>query len=292
MVRRIKKLGAYVIDFYRCHFALKMALPMSTLVLVVAVVFQGYLKTQYYDFLYQEVYRTDQVFLSTQESTVSDRIYTMTRLGSVFATDASFYREVKEALKNGDEAITLHVITQALSDLTAYDKSIALMTVVNEEDEVFQYCRLNMTNGKSKFWSDDNREMLEDICSRVQKKIESKLTGDVTNCYVLTPSMSEKQGRPQYLLHMAFPIIGKQPSFSKSQGVMIVTFEMDMLNGFLSMADDSGPDYTYGFVTDSEQSIIYHEDYTKLGKTAADYLSEIEAESQNTEIVQTGWRLS
>lgn len=230
MVRRIKKLGAYVIDFYRCHFALKMAVPMSMLVLVVAVVFQGYLKTQYYDFLYQEVCRTDQVFLETQESTVSDRIYTMTRLGSVFATDASFYREVGEALKSGDEAITLHVITQALSDLTAYDKSIALMAVVNEDDEVFQYCRLNMTNGKSNFWNDDNREMLEDICSQVQKKIEGKLIGDVTNCYVLTPSMTEKQGRPRYLLHMAFPIIGKQVVMIESEREKLFGFEHTYLS--------------------------------------------------------------
>ncbi|MDY4969922.1 MAG: histidine kinase [Lachnospiraceae bacterium] len=291
MVSGVKKIKERLLDFYQCHFLLKMTLPMGLLVIAAAVLFQGYLKTQYYEFLYQEVYHTDKVFLATQESTVSDRIYTMTRLGSVFATDAAFYREVGEAFQSGDEAVTLHVITQALNDLTAYDKSIALMAVVNEDGRVFQYSRMNMTDSVGDFWNDDNRDMLEEICGQVQKKVESKLIGDVGNCYVLSPDVTEKRGRTRYLLHMAFPIIGKQPNFSKSKGVMIVTFEMEMLDEFLSMIEGTEPDYTYGFVTDDSQEIIYHEDRTRLGMTAEEYLSGLEAESLNTVITQTGWKL-
>lgn len=55
----LKKVRKRIWNFYRQHFAVKMGIPLGVLILVVAVVFQVYLKNQYYSFLHREVYRAD-----------------------------------------------------------------------------------------------------------------------------------------------------------------------------------------------------------------------------------------
>lgn len=243
----LKKVRKRIWNFYRQHFAVKMGIPLGVLILVVAVVFQVYLKNQYYSFLHREVYRADQVFLATQQSTVSDRIYTMVCLGSVFATDDSFYQSVNKVLKNGDDTLTLYTVTTALADLVAYDNSIASMTIVSEDGDIFQYNRESkLTSVHSNFRYGRDGTQLEDICKQLQEKIEGKLARTMEDCYALSPVIEENNGKRQYLLYTAFPIIGQQTNFSKSLGTMVITYKMSMLDKFLSVSDQSNSEYTYG----------------------------------------------
>lgn len=288
----LRKAWKRIRSFYREHFAVKMGIPLGILILVVAIVFQTYLKNQYYSFLHREVYRADEVFLSTQQSAVSDRIYTMVRLGSVFATDDSFYRSVGEVLQNNDDTLTLYVVITALADLAAYDNSISSMSIITDDGGVFQYNRRSWaTSVRSNFQDVENGPQLQEIYGQLQDKVEGKLARTMEDCYVLSPVIEEKNGKNQYLLYMAFPIIGQQTNFSKAQGTMVVTYKMSILDEFLSRSDQSESEYTYGFVADESGKIIYHKDDSKIGRDAEEYLGEIKADALCAEVVQTGWKL-
>lgn len=89
----------------------------------------------------------------------------MVCLGSVFATDDSFYQSVNKVLKNGDDTLTLYTVTTALADLVAYDNSIASMTIVSEDGDIFQYNRESkLTSVHSNFRYGRDGTQLEDIC--------------------------------------------------------------------------------------------------------------------------------
>lgn len=185
--------------------------------------------------------------MATQQSTVSDRIYTMVYLGSVFATDDSFYQSVNKVLKNGDDTLTLYTVITALADLVAYDNSIASMAIVSEDGDIFQYNRESkLTSVHSNFRYGRDGTQLEDICKQLQEKIEGKLARTMEDCYALSPVIEENNGKRQYLLYTAFPIIGQQTNFSKSLGTMVITYKMSMLDEFLSVSDQSNSEYTYG----------------------------------------------
>lgn len=282
----MKKYILCVVNFYKQHFALKMGIPLAIFILVLGIISQTYLKNQYYSFLYSEVYRADQVFLNTQETIISDRVYTMVRLGSAFATDNSFYQSLGEALQDNDNAVALYTVTEALWELSTFDSIISRMAIVSDAGDVFQYNRENQQSNICNLRNVENGEQLERVYMELQEKIEGKLAKRRGNCYVSMPVVETKNGIPRQLLHMAFPVLGRRTNFSKTQGVMIITYKMDMLDEFLSKSE-----YSYGFVTDEERNIIYHEDSTKIGMNADAYLKEIEGESLNIEMPQTGWWL-
>ena len=234
--------------YFEEHIVSSFVLVFTLAVLVMALVFQGYLKNEYLNYLVEQSFETENAVLVSVQKNVNYSIKEHINFGSEMVVSADIYNKVQSFYdSNGYSALY-----NTLSDYD-YIKNTVAVAIVGEDGLMCQYDRYKRSDGA--MWDDDNDKYLREMFQEVMN--------NTNNYYIpLYMASTEPSVHPQdsdlRLFHVAYPLIGNRTGLKKVKNVLIVSYNMDVFKEFLNTVEIPKVKYAQGYIADENGQILYH----------------------------------
>lgn len=277
----MKKVFLSVSNYARQHFGFPLNATYVVIVLLIMFVFQSFLRQEYLNYLLQESYSTNRAVVSAEQSSLNVMVASMIQVGSEIATDDLLYTYVRNA-KEEDNQSSYYLRSQ-LKLLSSHSDSILELALVREDGLWYQYNKNRSTSYPS-VWMSDSEEGLRALYQEIFAKIN-----DTTERYEVATSPQTEDG---CLLHIAYPVIGRQVRLDTIDTMLVVTYRLDMVEDFLDIQTINNNTYTIGYIADENDRIIYHADADMTGRISSVYLTENHMTGVSGSIEPLGWQIN
>ena len=243
---------------------------LMLLVLLVVLIFQEYLKNEYYHYLLNETWKTESAVLSVVSNSLNSMVEEALHACGEMATDKELYRDVSDLIQ-ADKASFIRRKSLLFSHLQAiafHSTEVSCVTIVNQDGVLLEAARYWSGGEQSGLWEEEYNQAMESLYSGVMTELGNKASGHYKVCAV--PAMYEPTSKLQ-VFHIAVPIIGASSSFERANAVMIISFRMDSFAKTSGLAELNQQEYLCSYLTDASGNIIYHPDRQWLDTPAASY---------------------
>lgn len=283
-----KKTWSLLVQYAKSHIWVSLTGSMILLFLGLAVIFQNYLKNEYFDYLVAETWKTEQSVLSISSKNLNSLLSDALQVGGEAAINKKLYGSVKSTAGNsGNRDIQSQMeLTSEMSNISYYAGDIAAVSIVTEEGLLKEYGRYWTGSGNTNLWIGENLQILEKLYSDVIEGLKYDRVGR----YCISTHPAFHPGLPEMaLIHIAMPLIGRNTSFDGVSQVIVLSFRLDSIAQASGLVDDSRQNYTYGYLTDRDDIIIYHTDTQYIGMPEEEYLLETSAMELHQPLDYFGW---
>ena len=269
-IGKIKELCRGIIRYVRSHLWISIMGSLMLLVLLVVLIFQEYLKNEYYHYLLNETWKTESAVLSVVSNSLNSMVEEALHACGEMATDKELYRDVSDLIQ-ADKASFIRRKSLLFSHLQAiafHSTEVSCVTIVNQDGVLLEAARYWSGGEQSGLWEEEYNQAMESLYSGVMTELGNKASGHYKVCAV--PAMYEPTSKLQ-VFHIAVPIIGASSSFERANAVMIISFRMDSFAKTSGLAELNQQEYLCSYLTDASGNIIYHPDRQWLDTPAASY---------------------
>lgn len=276
------------VQYARSHIWVSLTGSMILLFLGLVIIFQNYLKKEYYDYLIEETWMTEQSVLSVSSKNLNGLLADALHAGSEAAINKKLYGIVKNAVENGSYSSiqSQKDLTSELTSISYYAGDIAAVAIVTEDGLLKEYGRYWTGSGNADLWRGENLQVLERLYSDVMER----LTYDMVGRYCISTKPAFHEGLPDMaLIHIALPLMGGNTSFDNVSQVIVFSFRLDSIVQFSGLVEDGRQNFTYGYLTDQDGIIIYHSEPQYIGMLEKDYLLETSAMELHQPLNYFGW---
>ena len=284
-----KKTWSRLVQYAKSHIWVSLTGSMILLFLGLAVIFQNYLKNEYFNYLVAETWKSEQSVLSVSSKNLNSILSDALRVSSEAAINKKLYGIVKSAAENGgNSSIQSRMdLTSEMTSISYYAGDIAAVSIVTEEGLLKEYGRYWTGSGSNtNLWSGENLQILEKLYSDV---IEGLKYDRVGRYCISTNPASHSELTEMTLIHIGLPLMGRNTSYDGVSQVIVFSFRLDSIAQASGLVDDSRQDYTYGYLTDRNGIIIYHADTQYIGMPEKEYLLETSAMELHQPLDYFGW---
>lgn len=277
-----------LIQYVKSHIWVALTGSMILLFLGLAIIFQNYLKNEYFNYLVAETWKSEQAMLSVSSKNLNGLLFDALHVGSEAAINKKLYGVVKNAADNGGSSRIQSQIdlTSELTSISYYARDIAAVSIVTEDGLLKEYGRYWTGSGYTNFWIGENLQILDELYSDVMERLEYDMVGRY--CISTQPAFHPEHPN-MTLIHIALPLVGSNTSFDNVSQVIVFSFRLDSIAQSSGLVDDSRQDYTYGYLTDRDGIIIYHTKAQYVGMLEEDYLQETSAMELHQPLEYFGW---
>lgn len=267
------------ISYVKSHFWVPLVLSYGAVVLLMALFFQYYLKHEYLDNLLKEAYRTDQSLLSVTQSSLNITLPAIVETGSEMAINPMLYYYVNLPKDAGAE----YYVSTELSTLASRSDTIQDLAIADGNGLLYQYSRQHSAL-YSGIWNEENEAILRNLHQTVLNKIKG-----TTIRYEVLPMPDSSSTN---IVHMAFPVIGNQSRMEAVDKVLVISFRLDVLDDILKLENINKNYFSTGYITNSNDEIIYHDNPSLIGIKAGSYLYDDELSAITSSLKSFGWNIN
>jgi sensor histidine kinase YesM len=268
------------------HIWVPLSLSVLVTVLMIALISQSYLKNQYLEYLLQGTYRTEQAVLESERDYIDSSLTDDVSSASELATNSKLRQQVDSYLSESKTGSTV-ALSRALSMATT--EKIVCVALVTKDGLLYQYDRHSMNVFTNNVWGAEDADTLKQIYSKVLDSLSAQ--GIQRYVAIATPNVHPR-GDNMLLMHLAVPLLGSYSDLDSVNTVLIISFNMEVLNHSLSQAALNKGMSVAGYLTDAQGTIIYHKSSAAVGQTAAQYLAEAGLENMSIQLKHFGWSLN
>lgn len=240
--------------FAASHIAFSLISSGILILLLMALMFQTYLKNAYYQYLLDETTRTGRMILDAAAANLNGSFREALLAGAVAATDTDL-QTVAERVCTGD-GVTVQdrlALGTKLRDVTNYGAYFAAATVFTEDGLLMEYGRYWGDSGYRTAW----REAELPVMERLYRDVMSH-AGSGGTVYRAEPQAYRHPAYPEMrLVHLAFPLVGGKVRIRDAEAVIVLTFRLDRLvqnSGLAGGRQESIVEY----ITDVRGNLIFH----------------------------------
>lgn len=269
-IGKIKELCHGIIRYIRSHLWISIMGSLMLLFLLVVLIFQEYLKNEYYDYLLDETWKTESAVLSVASNSLNSILGESLYVCGEMATDKDLYNYVNRLIE-ADKTTFIRqrsVLFSHLQSIAFHSTEVSCVTIVNQDGVLIEGPRYWSGGEQSVLWEEEYSQTLESLRSGVMMELGNKTSGHYKVCAV--PAMYEPTSKMQ-VFHIAVPIIGFSSSFERANAVMIVSFRMDSFAKGSGLSEMNAQEYLCSYLTDASGNIIYHPDRQWLGRPVTAY---------------------
>lgn len=283
-----KKSWNRLISYVKSHIWISLTASMILLFLGLAVIFQNYLKNEYFHYLLAETQKSEQTLLTVSSRNLNGLLLDILNVGSEAAINKKLYNVVKRATENGGNSRLQSEkdLTLELTNISRYAGNIAAVSIVTSDGLLKEYGRY-WTGGNTNFWIGENRQILKKLYSDVMERLQQ----DVVGRYCISTQPAFHKGLPDMrLIHVALPLVGRNTSFDNVSQVIVFSFRLDNIVQSSGLVNDSSQNYTYAYLTDKDDIIIYHTAPQYIGMPEEEYLREMSIMERHQSLDYFGWK--
>lgn len=286
-MKSIYKIWTKFKRYYRSHLWCYLATAIAIFLLLVIFLMQTYLKDAYINYLKNRTYQTEHTVLSSVNKNVNFLIREFIQLGAEIAVDNELYQLVRLCdTTEANQPTIRRSLDQLLTRYTHYSQWISSIAIVTGDGLLFQSDRYDYTDGG--LWNDDNQEILLDI----NREVFFLLNQNIIPRYVPeTYPVTHPSNNNLRLFHLAFPLKGNA-KFEQVSHSIVVSFDAQVLGQFLDVVHEDSSDIAYGYITDRNDNIVFHNTRPFIGENRRDYLLNNNLENISLPVGKLGWRLN
>ncbi|MCD8216442.1 MAG: cache domain-containing protein, partial [Clostridiales bacterium] len=257
-------------NYMRSHLGFMLVGAVGVLLLAIMVVFQTYLKNQYYNYLLSEAEKTEQVVMDSTVHNMNNILSAAVRTASEVAIDSKLHSYAEAVLEDDTALASSYTeIVEELSTLTHADDNMVAITLATEDRVILEYGQYWYGSQDLNLWRNENLDIISDIYDTLSKQLE---TGSNRRFCSGTEPRYHNTFPDMQLFHIAAPLITGEDS-ADVQVMVIVSFRMDtMVSGVLNQDNQSG---LVGYISDSEGTIFYHQDDAYEGYSLNKYQGKV-----------------
>ncbi len=278
-----------MIRYAKSHIWVSLIGSMILLFLGLAVIFQNYLKNEYFNYLIAETWKGEQTVLSVASKNLNGLLLNVLHVGSEAAINKKLYGTVESVAEKGDNSRIQFQkdLTSELTSICHYAGDIAAVAIVSEDGLLREYGRYWTGSGNTNLWIDENLPVLEELYSDVMERLQYDMIGR----YCISTKPAFHTGLPDMtLIHVALPLIGSNTRFDNVSQVIVFSFRLDSIAESSGLVGKSSQDHTYGYLTDQDDVIIYHADRQYIGMPEEEYLQGTSDMELHRSLDYFGWK--
>lgn len=259
--------------YIKSHIWVSLISATLTLFLLVVLIFQNYLKNEYFDYLVAETWKTEETVLASSSAHLDSLLQNVLYVSSELAVNETLQQLAErvmysEAHNRARSRLTLET---ELEGLCRSSGNVTALAVITEDGQICEYGRLWAGGAIPKFWIGDNSILLNSMYESIQSMLEE----DVWPRYLASTVPAAHSYQPdKRLFHIALPLKGRDSNFDNIHSALVVSFQLSELAQDSALVSSDLPSYTCGYLTDSEGVIIYHENGDYIGTLAEDHFSD------------------
>lgn len=158
-IRKIKELLHGIISYIRSHLWVSIMGSLMLLFLLVVLIFQEYLKNEYYDYLLDETWKTESAVLSVASNSLNSMLEESLYACGEMATDKNLYNYVNR-LTEADKTTYMRqrsVLFSHLQSIAFHSTEVSCVTIVNQDGVLIEGARYWSGDIKSSFGSMKNQ---------------------------------------------------------------------------------------------------------------------------------------
>ena len=261
-----------VYRYFSSHIWAQIIYSLLCMLIIILLIYEFYQRTHYYYYFVNQTQNTEQSVLYASTDALNSSLHNALRISSEVANSANLKRSVDKTTANNLQTgfYTEAELKNELANISNYSDDIATITVFSS-DKPFLYeywCYNNQTN-ISKFWTEDKTDALFKFHDVIMQKLQAKQVG----YYLLstTPALREVYPRMR-MFHIAVPLLGDEWNLSRINDIVVISFCADNMLGTASIIDDTEQSSINRFITDGNDTIIFHENEELIGMDANEYI--------------------
>ena len=269
-VKKLRELGRGITGYIRSHLWVSIMGSLMLLFLLVVLIFQGYLKNAYYNYLLDETWKTESAVLSVASNSFDSMLEQALQVCGQMATDKDLYNYVNRMVEADQESFIRRrsVLFSHLQSIAFHSTDVSCVTVVNQDGVLIEGARYWSGGGKVALWEQKDLDTLRELYTGVMAELGNKTSGHYKVSAI--PTMYEPISKMQ-VFHIAVPIIGFSSSFQRTNAVLVVSFRLDSFAKACGLTEINNQEYLCGYLTDEDGRILYHPDQSRQGHPAAEY---------------------
>ena len=269
-VKKLRELGRGITGYIRSHLWVSIMGSLMLLFLLVVLIFQGYLKNAYYNYLLDETWKTESAVLSVASNSFDSMLEQALQVCGQMATDKELYNYVNRMAEADQESFirSRSSLFSHLQSIAFHSADVSCVTVVNQDGVLIEGARYWSGGGKEALWEQKDLDTLRELYTGVMAELGNKTSGHYKVSAI--PTMYEPISRMQ-VFHIAVPIIGFSSSFQRANAVLVVSFRLDSFAKACGLTEINNQEYLCGYLTDEDGRILYHPDRDRQDHPAAEY---------------------
>lgn len=269
-VKKLRELGRGITGYIRSHLWVSIMGSLMLLFLLVVLIFQGYLKNAYYNYLLDETWETESAVLSAASNSFDSMLEQALQVCGQMATDKELYNYVNRMVEADQESFirSRSTLFSHLQSIAFHSTDVSCVTVVNQDGVLIEGARYWSGGGKEALWEQKDLDTLRELYTGVMAELGNKTSGHYKVSAI--PTMYEPISKMQ-VFHIAVPIIGFSSSFQRANAVLVVSFRLDSFAKACGLTEINNQEYLCGYLTDEDGRILYHPDRDRQDHPAAEY---------------------
>ncbi len=287
-VKKLWELCRRIPGYIRSHLWVSIMGSLMLLFLLVVLIFQGYLKNAYYNYLLDETWKTESAVLSVASNSLNSLLKEALHVCGQMATDKDLYNYVNRLLEADNTTFIRRrsVLFSHLQSIAFHSTDVSCVTIVNQDGVLIEGARYWSGGGKVALWEEKDSQTLRELYTGVMAELGNKTSGHYEVSAV--PAMYEPVSKMQ-IFHIAVPVIGFSSSFQRTNAVMVVSFRMDSFARACGLTEINAQEYLCGYLTDEDGRILYHPDRQWQGRPAAEYRAGTSTKELEKPLSYFGW---
>ena len=287
-VKKLRELGRGITGYIRSHLWVSIMGSLMLLFLLVVLIFQGYLKNAYYNYLLDETWKTESAVLSVASNSFDSMLEQALQVCGQMATDKELYNYVNRMAEADQESFirSRSVLFSHLQSIAFHSMDVSCVTVVNQDGVLIEGARYWSRGGKVALWEQKDLDTLRELYAGVMAELGNKTSGHYKVNAI--PTMYEPISKMQ-VFHIAVPIIGFSSSFQRANAVLVVSFRLDSFAKACGLTEINNQEYLCGYLTDEDGRILYHPDQSRQGHPASEYQTGSAAVDLEKSLSYFGW---
>ena len=287
-VKKLRELGRGITGYIRSHLWVSIMGSLMLLFLLVVLIFQGYLKNAYYNYLLDETWKTESAVLSVASNSFDSMLEQALQVCGQMATDKELYNYVNRMVEADQESFirSRSALFSHLQSIAFHSADVSCVTVVNQDGVLIEGARYWSRGGKVALWEQKDLDTLRELYTGVMAELGNKTSGHYKVNAI--PTMYEPISKMQ-VFHIAVPIIGFSSSFQRANAVLVVSFRLDSFAKACGLTEINNQEYLCGYLTDEDGRILYHPDQSRQGHPAAEYHTGSAAVDLEKPLSYFGW---
>lgn len=286
---KTNRLRQYMKSHLWCTFAAVIGAAMLLLFLVLMF----YMREQYYRFLLQTTYSTQEALLDTVNENLETLLDSYVAIGASMCVDSELLHDtdlrqsIEEYIASPREAGDRQRVKNALKVAGNLSNRIVGVAIADETGILYQFDKyeISMTT-KIAIWSDieEVKRIFESMCAMNYGQT-------IPRYQIITEPHTHPNMETRGLIHLAFPF-RRGYSYQDIPYILLLSFQTAPMEEILNQLTIGQEEYVQGYVEGSDGKILLHtEGKNSIGESAAVWKNERKLTDYMVPIGKYGWKL-
>lgn len=278
-----RKIWRYARSHMWCSFAVAIFACMISMLIVTAC----YLKEQYYTYLMNFIYTTEDQLINSVEKNMEIQLSNYINMGAGICVDEEWVSqiisctEIEEAQRIQSNLKTESILKNAIRN----SNSMIGVAVADAQGILCQYDKNRTSEMEESIWDKGNVQEVfkEMVWKNSNHEFPRYMMVDLPKTHPNTPEKT--------LVHFAFPL-RQGYSYENIQNILLITYDMKPFSDLLKQLNVNEKGYIQGYIEGRDGKILLHtetKDY--VGMNAAQYAEENKFKVISEDIGKSGWKL-